>query len=193
VAAIGVLGGFFKCPPAPYETAFMLHDLLSRRGVRDAVTIYVASPLGKPIPISDETSNAIVSLLVERGIAYWPSSLVTRLDPAAKVVACFQDGRKLAYDLFLGISIHRAPAVVVESAASPAQRSAAGRGQTGQTRCAATCSSLGRLTFDTGLLTQPAGFRDEVITHELLHLRVPNHGPVFRALFRAHRGQHHKQ
>src|SRR4051812_26534492 len=22
---VGVLGGFFKCPPAPYETAFMLH------------------------------------------------------------------------------------------------------------------------------------------------------------------------
>jgi sulfide:quinone oxidoreductase len=92
----------------------MLHDFLSRRGVRDAVTIYLASPLGKPIPISDETSNAIVSLLVERGIEYWPSSMVTRLDPEAKV-AHFQDGRQLGYDLFLGIPVHRAPAVVVES------------------------------------------------------------------------------
>jgi sulfide:quinone oxidoreductase len=27
---IAVLGGFFKCPPAPYETAFMLHDLGDR-------------------------------------------------------------------------------------------------------------------------------------------------------------------
>jgi len=114
VAVIAVLGGFFKCPPAPNETAFMLHDFLSRRGVRDAVTIYLASPLGKPIPISDETSDAIVSLLVERGVEYWPSSLVTRLDPEAKV-AHFRDGQRLTYDLFLGIPIHRAPAVVVES------------------------------------------------------------------------------
>lgn len=114
VVVIGVLGALFKCPPAPNETAFMLHDFLSRRGVRDAVTLHLVSPLGKPIPISDETSDAIVSLLVERGIEYWPSSLVTRLDSKAKVVH-FLDGRQLAYDLFLGIPVHRAPAVVVES------------------------------------------------------------------------------
>src|SRR6478735_10604814 len=36
---IGVLGGFFKCPPAPYEAALMLHDLLTRRGLRDATTL----------------------------------------------------------------------------------------------------------------------------------------------------------
>jgi sulfide:quinone oxidoreductase len=114
VAVIGVLGGFFKCPPAPNEAAFLLHDFLVRRGVRDAVTIYLTSPLGKPIPISDETSDAIVSLLVERGIEYWPGSQVARLDPEAKV-AHFRDGRRLAYDLFLGVPVHRAPAVVVEA------------------------------------------------------------------------------
>jgi hypothetical protein len=114
VAVIGVLGGLFKCPPAPFETAFLLHDFLVRRGVRDAVSIYVVSPLPKPIPISDDTSNAILGMLAERGIDHWPGSLVTRLDPAAKV-AHFQDGRQLAYDLFLGIPVHLAPAVVLES------------------------------------------------------------------------------
>lgn len=114
VAVIGVLGGFFKCPPAPFETAFMLHDFLSHRGVRDAVSIYVVSPLPKPIPISDDTSNAILAMLADRGIEHWPGSLVTRLDPAANV-AHFADGRQLAYDLFLGIPVHRAPAVVLES------------------------------------------------------------------------------
>jgi sulfide:quinone oxidoreductase len=114
VAVIGVLGGFFKCPPAPFETAFLLHDFLVRRGVRDAVSIYVVSPLPKPIPISDETSNAILAMLAERKIDHWPGSLVTRLDPAAKV-AHFEDGRQLTYDLFLGIPVHRAPTVVLES------------------------------------------------------------------------------
>ncbi|MDZ7295619.1 MAG: M48 family metallopeptidase [candidate division KSB1 bacterium] len=50
----------------------------------------------------------------------------------------------------------------------------------------ASCSSRGRLTFDTELLRQPAGFRREVIVHELLHLKVPNHGRLFRSLLRAH-------
>ena len=50
----------------------------------------------------------------------------------------------------------------------------------------ASCSAKGRLTFDEGLLRQPAAFRREVIVHELLHLKVPNHGPLFRNLLRSH-------
>lgn len=50
----------------------------------------------------------------------------------------------------------------------------------------ASCSSRGRLTFDTELLRQPAGFRREVIVHELLHLKVPNHGQLFKALMAAY-------
>ena len=53
----------------------------------------------------------------------------------------------------------------------------------------ASCSSEGRLTFDRGLLKQPADFRAEVIVHELLHLKIPNHGKLFRALLRAHLGR----
>lgn len=49
----------------------------------------------------------------------------------------------------------------------------------------ASCSSKGRLTFDTELLKQPARFRAEVIVHELLHLKIPNHGPLFRNLMKA--------
>ena len=50
----------------------------------------------------------------------------------------------------------------------------------------ASCSSAGRLTFDTGLLRQPAAFRAEAVVHELLHLKVPNHGRLFRSLLRSH-------
>ena len=50
----------------------------------------------------------------------------------------------------------------------------------------ASCSSRGRLTFDTDLLRQPAAFRREAIVHELLHLKVPNHGPLFKALLKAY-------
>ena len=50
----------------------------------------------------------------------------------------------------------------------------------------ANCSTKGRVTFDTELLRQPASFRAEVIVHELLHLKVPNHGQLFRSLLRTH-------
>ncbi len=54
----------------------------------------------------------------------------------------------------------------------------------------ASCSSRGRLTFDTDLLWQPAAFRREAIVHELLHLKVPNHGPLFKALLKAYLAEH---
>ena len=111
---IGVLGGFFKCPPAPYETAFMLHDYLSRQGVRGVSTIHLVTPMPKPIPISDETSTAIIELLDARDIRHSHSSLITRLDPEAKV-AHVGDGQALPFDLFLGVPVHCAPPVVVEA------------------------------------------------------------------------------
>lgn len=55
----------------------------------------------------------------------------------------------------------------------------------------ASCSSHGRLTFSTALLSEPIKFRREVIVHELLHLSVPNHGKLFRALERSYGERHH--
>lgn len=51
-----------------------------------------------------------------------------------------------------------------------------------------SCSTAGRVTFDAGLLQQTAEFRRHVIVHELLHLKVPNHGKLFKALLKAYLG-----
>ena len=50
----------------------------------------------------------------------------------------------------------------------------------------ASCSSLGNVTFNSELLAQPAEFRAKAIVHELLHLKVPNHGKLFSALMRSY-------
>ena len=54
----------------------------------------------------------------------------------------------------------------------------------------ASCSTSGRFSFNEELLLEPAKFRNEVIVHELLHLKVPNHGKLFKALFQAHMSGH---
>jgi len=50
----------------------------------------------------------------------------------------------------------------------------------------ASCSRKGRLTFDAALLHLDREFGEYVIVHELIHLKVPNHGPVFSALLGAY-------
>ena len=111
---IGVLGNFFKCPAAPFETALMLHDYLENRGHRSATTMKVISPMSTPIPISPEASAGILEALAERDIEWWPESKVTSLDASSKV-ATLADGRTTPYDLFLAIPVHRAPRVIEES------------------------------------------------------------------------------
>lgn len=56
------------------------------------------------------------------------------------------------------------------------------------TRKWGSCSTAGRVTFNSELLLKPADFRRRVIVEELLHLKVPNHGKLFRALLKAHMG-----
>ena len=50
----------------------------------------------------------------------------------------------------------------------------------------ASCSSAGRVTFSRDLLAKPEAFQDCVIVHELLHLRIRNHGKLFVATLKAH-------
>lgn len=46
----------------------------------------------------------------------------------------------------------------------------------------ASCSSRKTLTFALDLIDEPSSFRRYVIVHELLHLKVPNHGRLFKAM-----------
>jgi sulfide:quinone oxidoreductase len=111
---VGVTSTPFKCPPAPSETALMLHDFLTERGVREQSEIALVMPLGAPIPPSPAASASLLEAFAQRGIEWHPESLVRSLDPSRKV-ASFADGREMPYDLFLAVPVHRAPAVVAAS------------------------------------------------------------------------------
>ena len=50
----------------------------------------------------------------------------------------------------------------------------------------ASCSTRGWMTFSEDLLREPETFQEYVILHELLHLKVPNHGKLFKSLLSAY-------
>jgi sulfide:quinone oxidoreductase len=115
---IGILGQPFKCPPAPFEAAFLLHDQLVARGIRDRTSIRVIAPMRAPVPVTPEVSKRFLDELEARGVEYVGRSTVTALDPA-RGEAVLDSGDHLSYELFVGIPIHRVPAVVAQSGLAP--------------------------------------------------------------------------
>ena len=107
---LGILSVPFKCPPAPYEALLLLHAHLVERGIRDAATIKVISPMPSPIPVSPETSESLITAMAERGIIYRPDTKIRSLDPNQHLV--HTDTDTVPYDLFIGIPKHRVPGVI---------------------------------------------------------------------------------
>lgn len=111
---VGVTSTPFKCPPAPSETAMLMHEFLTERGLRDRSEIALVMPFGRPVPPSPEASAAILARFEEFGIEWHPETVVRGLDPDRGVVLLSgQDD--MPYDLFLAIPKHAAPDVVLAS------------------------------------------------------------------------------
>jgi sulfide:quinone oxidoreductase len=111
---VGVTSTPFKCPPAPSETALLVHELLEVRGLLDRSSVSLVMPLPVPIPPSPAASEILLTAFAERGIGWHPNHIVRGLD-AERGVALLSDDEELAYDLFLGVPVHRGPSVVVEA------------------------------------------------------------------------------
>jgi sulfide:quinone oxidoreductase len=111
---LGVLGQPYKCPPAPFEGAFLLHDQLVGRGIREQTEIRVVAPMSAPVPVTPEVSQRFLDELGARDIEYLGQKCVVELDVASRE-AVLESGERLPYDLFVGIPIHRVPPVVAES------------------------------------------------------------------------------
>jgi sulfide:quinone oxidoreductase len=111
---IGVAATPYKCPPAPSETALLVHEFLTERGLRERSEITLVLPLPTPVPPSPATSEALLAAFAERGIELLARRAVRSLDPVRGVVV-LDDESEIPYDLFLGVPVHRAPAVVEAS------------------------------------------------------------------------------
>src|ERR1700722_5466234 len=93
---VGVTSTPFKCPPAPSETAILVHDYLQARGLAGASHVSLVMPLGVPIPPSPQASQVVLAAFAQRGISWHPGLLVTALDPDRKAIL-LRDGGEIPY------------------------------------------------------------------------------------------------
>src|SRR5436190_9632066 len=77
---VAVLGQPFKCPPAPFEGAFLLHEHFTQQGIRDSVQMMSTFPMQRPVPVTGEVAQMFRDALAARGIEERPEHLVTAID-----------------------------------------------------------------------------------------------------------------
>jgi sulfide:quinone oxidoreductase len=111
---VSILGQPFKCPPAPFEGSFLLHEHFTQQGIRDSVQMATTFPMARPVPVTGEVSQMFREGLAARNIEELAQHLVTSIDPRTRTAA-LASGETLPYDLFVGIPVHRAPAVLADT------------------------------------------------------------------------------
>lgn len=102
----------YKCPAAPYETAFLAESLLRRRDVRDRTTIDIYTPEPFPMPTAGPVLGAaLTAMLAARGITLHTERPVQRIDPTTSQLV-LANGERADFDLLLGVPPHRTPEAV---------------------------------------------------------------------------------
>jgi sulfide:quinone oxidoreductase len=113
---VAILGMPIKCPPAPYEAAFIVAERLRARGVRDDVQVAVATPQPATLPVAGpDASRYVAQRLEEHGIEFLPGHQVTGGEAAAGGFVTFQTGDQLDCSLLLGVPACALPPVLAGS------------------------------------------------------------------------------
>ena len=106
---IAITGVPIKCPPAPFEAAFLIDDLLRRKGIRDRVEIEVVSPQPMSIPAAGPAAcSAVEGRLGGKGIRFRARTQVDRVEAGRVVLG----DEAIDADLVLYVPAHRPPAAV---------------------------------------------------------------------------------
>lgn len=102
----------FKCPPAPYEAAMLLHQAFESRSLADRVRLAIYTTEGAPMSTAGPAMGQYIKdELARRAIGFHPQKTTARVDgPAQRVV--FEDGSEARYDLLIAIPPHEAPKIV---------------------------------------------------------------------------------
>ena len=99
-----------KCPMAPLEIVFMLHDYFKDRGLGDKVKLHYTYPIGRVHTLENVAKWAAPEM--ERlGISYETLFNLKEVDGAKKIVKS-EEGSETDYDLLITIPAHRGMDVI---------------------------------------------------------------------------------
>lgn len=105
----------YKCPPAPYEGAFLLDAYFRGRGLRDDIDIHVYTP--EPFPLTaagEHVGQRIMEMLARRGIGFTAGANLAEVDHRSRRLR-FRDGLEASFDLPIATPIHNPPDVLRSS------------------------------------------------------------------------------
>ncbi|MCU7920678.1 MAG: NAD(P)/FAD-dependent oxidoreductase [Candidatus Thiodiazotropha sp. (ex Epidulcina cf. delphinae)] len=105
-----VVGVPHKCPIAPVEVTFSLHDYFKSRGIRDKVRIKYHYPIGR-IHTIENVAKWAKPEFDRIGIEYETLFNVREVDVENKIVKS-EEGTEFAYDLLISIPPHRGMEVI---------------------------------------------------------------------------------
>jgi len=105
-----VVGVPHKCPIAPVEVVFSLHDYFTARGIRDKVKIKYHYPIGR-IHTIEQVAKWAKPEFDRLGVEYETLFNVKEVDAKNKIVKS-EEGTEYSYDLLIAIPPHRGMEVI---------------------------------------------------------------------------------
>ncbi len=144
----------FKCPPSPYEYAFLIDDILRTREVREKVKVAISTPEERPMAVAGKAvGEQVVGMLKERGIEYYPGHRPKSVDAKRRRVK-YENGAEVEYGVLGAVPPQRAPKV---------------------TRTAGLADASGFVPVD--LMTMETPVKGVYAIGDVAALRLPNGSP----------------
>lgn len=109
---VGPLSWPYRCPPAPFEVAFMLKYLAEQRGVAERTRITVFHPWAQPMEtFGPQMVEGFRKFLDDFGVGFEGAFGLARHDRENRTLIS-SNGRALEYDFAVIVPNHRAPEAV---------------------------------------------------------------------------------
>src|SRR5688500_11483277 len=111
--AIVIMGFPYKCPPAPYESALIIDQMICMSNRINKIDIDIYFPSKLPLHVAGEQPNSkLILILKKQNINLYPNYT---LKEVYKYYLEFHNGLKKQYDILVGIPIHFSPPVLNKS------------------------------------------------------------------------------
>lgn len=110
---VSVMGVPHKCPVAPIEVTFMLHDFLKLHGIRDRSQIVYTYPINKVFTMNP-VAEMVERMFEERGIEYRTFFNPIEVDAKNRKIITLE-GEEESFDLLISIPPHKGAKVIFDS------------------------------------------------------------------------------